>query len=103
MSDDTPARPRTGAHPRAHTQERKRFKHRVVPLCLLIVQVIANRNALHCSYPNRSRRTRITLNFGFHKRSAVLAATAKPTATARGGGGQAGIVPTQVRPSPISP
>ena len=35
---------------------------------------IANRNALHCSYPNRSDRTRITLNFGFHKRAAVDAA-----------------------------
>lgn len=36
--------------------------------------VICNRNALHCSYPNTSDRTRITLNFGFHKRSAVNAA-----------------------------
>lgn len=36
--------------------------------------VICNRNALHCSYPNISDRTRITMNFGFHKRSAVDAA-----------------------------
>jgi ectoine hydroxylase-related dioxygenase (phytanoyl-CoA dioxygenase family) len=36
--------------------------------------VICNRNALHCSYPNTSDRSRITLNFGFHKRSAVDAA-----------------------------
>jgi ectoine hydroxylase-related dioxygenase (phytanoyl-CoA dioxygenase family) len=36
--------------------------------------VICNRNALHCSYPNTSDQTRITLNFGFHKRSAVDAA-----------------------------
>ena len=35
---------------------------------------MCNRNCLHCSYPNTSDRTRITLNFGFHKRSAVDAA-----------------------------
>ena len=36
--------------------------------------VICNRNALHCSYPNTSDRERVTLNFGFHRRSAVDAA-----------------------------
>ena len=36
--------------------------------------VIANRNCLHASYPNTSGDLRITLNFGFHKRAAVLGA-----------------------------
>jgi hypothetical protein len=36
--------------------------------------VIANRNVLHASFPNVSKDLRITLNFGFHKREAVLGA-----------------------------
>lgn len=36
--------------------------------------VIANRNVLHASFPNVSPDQRITLNMGFHKRSAVLGA-----------------------------
>ncbi len=35
---------------------------------------IVNRQALHCSYANTSRDTRISLTFGFHRRSAVLGA-----------------------------
>ena len=36
--------------------------------------VIANRNVLHASFPNVSKDLHITLNFGFHKRAAVLGA-----------------------------
>ena len=34
--------------------------------------VIANRQALHCSFANTSPDKRITINFGFHRRSSVL-------------------------------
>ena len=35
---------------------------------------IVNRQALHCSFANTSTDTRISLTFGFHRRSAVLGA-----------------------------
>ena len=35
---------------------------------------IVNRQALHCSFPNTSPDKRISLTFGFHRRSAVLGA-----------------------------
>jgi hypothetical protein len=36
---------------------------------------MANRQALHGSFPNTSHDTRITVNFGFHRRSSVLGVT----------------------------
>ena len=35
--------------------------------------VIANRQLLHGSFPNPSPHKRVTFNFGFHRRSSVLA------------------------------
>jgi hypothetical protein len=41
---------------------------------------IANRQTLHCSFPNTSADPRITVNFGFHRRSAVIGQTGVLTA-----------------------
>jgi ectoine hydroxylase-related dioxygenase (phytanoyl-CoA dioxygenase family) len=34
--------------------------------------VMANRQALHASFPNTSPDWRVTINFGFHRRSSVI-------------------------------
>ena len=34
--------------------------------------VLANRQMLHCSFPNTSSDRRVTFNFGFHRRASVL-------------------------------
>lgn len=43
---------------------------------------IVNRQALHCSFPNTSPDMRVSLTFGFHRRSAVLGAQGALSQTA---------------------
>jgi hypothetical protein len=57
------------------------FPEAVPMICAPGDVVICDRNALHCSYPNYSRRLRVTFNFGAHRRYWVL----HPAARARHG------------------
>ena len=84
---DTSARSCLWVAPGTHKEGKIDIKSRVaenggsenlpeaVPLhCQAGDVTIVNRQALHCSFANTSKETRISLTFGFHRRNSVLGA-----------------------------